>query len=143
MRKQKAGTKVQQAKHGTVRNRPQDVDLAVRAAGYDEWLVFERQFRRLQGDFCRVLSRQYSPRTVRRHRNILQVFCDYLCDETAVTHLEQITKGMVNSGFRRWYHHKIWDRTSDSELRTTLQKFFRFLAQKKGIENARALAALR
>jgi len=60
-----------------------------------------------------------------------------------VAHLEQITKGMVNSGFRRWYHHKVWDRTSDSELRTALQKFFRLLAQKKGIENARALAALR
>jgi site-specific recombinase XerD len=140
MIERKAGTKVR--KHGTARN-PQEVDLAVGAARYDEWIVFERQFRRLRGDFCRALARQYSPRTVRRHRHILQVFCDYLGDETAVTRLEQVTKGMVNCGFRRWYHHKVWDRTSDSELRATLQKFFRFLAQKKGIENARALEALR
>jgi transposase len=72
----------------------------------------------------------------------LQVFCDYLGDETTVTHLEQVTKGMVNSGFRRWYHQKVWDRTSDSELRTTLRKFFRFLAT-KGIENVRVIEALR
>jgi hypothetical protein len=121
----------------------QEVDPAVGAARYDEWLVFERQCRRLRGDFCRSLALQYSPWTVCRHRNILQVFFDYLCDETAVTDLEQVTKGMVNSGFRRWYHHKVWDRTSDSELRTTLKRFFRFLAQKKGIENASALEALR
>jgi hypothetical protein len=37
---------------------------------------------------------------------MLQVFCDYLCDETSVTNLEQVTKGMVNSGFRGWYHHR-------------------------------------
>jgi site-specific recombinase XerD len=112
------------------------------AGRYEEWQVVERQLRRWRSDFCRTLARQYSPRTVRRHRNILQVFCDYLGDETTVTHLEQVTKGMVNSGFRRWYHHKVWDRTSDSELRTTLRKFFRFLAT-KGIENVRVIEALR
>ena len=142
MVERRAGTKLRQARQATAGN-PPEVDLAAAAARYDEWLVLERQFRRLRGDFCRTLARQYSPRTVHRHRQILQVFCDYLCDETAVTRLEQVTKGMVNSGFRRWYHHTVWDRTSDSELRTTLKKFFCFLAQKKGIENVRVLEALR
>ena len=109
----------------------------------NECLSFEQQFRRLQEAFCRDLTRQYSARTVRRHRMVLQVFFDFLCDETAVASLEQVTKGMVNSGFRRWYHRKVWDQTSDSELRATLKKFFRFLAKKKGIENVRALEALR
>jgi hypothetical protein len=140
MRQTRAGPKCRQAKHAAA-TKPQQLDLA--RASYKEWVAFERQFRRLQDDFCRVLARQYSPRTVRRHRLRWQVFCDYLGDETAVTRLEQVTKGMVNSGFPRWYHHKVWDQTTDSELRTTLRKFFRFLAQKKGIQNARALEALR
>jgi hypothetical protein len=136
----KAGAKIRPAKRGTGKKPPEEDGGAAR---YAEWLVFAGQCRRLRGDFCRALARQYSPRTVRRHRNILQVFFDYLGDETAVTDLKQVTKGMVNSGFRRWYHHQVWDRTSDSELRTTLKRFFRFLAQKKGIENALALEALR
>jgi Phage integrase, N-terminal SAM-like domain len=128
-------------KHGTSRN--QDEELAAMAARCDECILFRREFTRLRGDFCRALARRYSPSTVRRHHNILEVFLDYLCDETSVTNLEQITKGMVNSGFRRWYHHKVWDRISDTELRTTLKKFFYFLAQKKGIKSVRALEALR
>jgi hypothetical protein len=134
MRQTRAGPKRRQAEHAAA-TKPQQLDLA--RASYNEWVAFARQLRRLQDDFCRALARQYSPRTVERHRLRLQVFCDYLGDETAVMRLEQVTKGMVNSGFRRWYHHKVWHQTSDSELRTTLRKFFWFLAQKKGIQNAR------
>ena len=103
---------------------------------------FRQQFRKLRGDFCRSLSSRYAEKTVRKHRHILVVFLDFLEDETDVMRFEEITKGMVNSGFRRWYHGKVWDSTTDTELRTTLCKFFQFL-DTRGIPNSRVLAALK
>lgn len=104
---------------------------------------FQRHLRGLQGDFTRSLARRYSKRTVRKHRYILGLFLDFICDETQIVSLEQVTKGMVNSGFRRWCRSKVGDQTTDNEIRATLRKFFQFLNRKKGIANVRALEALR
>lgn len=116
--------------------------FAALASAEKQRAPFRRQFRALRGDFCRSLATRYSKRTVRKHRQILELFLDFICDETRVNNLEQVTKGMVNSGFRRWYHSKVWDSTTDSELHATLRKFFQFLERKKGIHNPRALEAL-
>jgi hypothetical protein len=57
--------------------------------------------------------------------------------------IEEITKGMVNSQFRRWYKSKVWGSTEPDELRVALKKFFQFLHQHKGIRNDTVLAALK
>ena len=71
------------------------------------------------------------------------MFIDFVCDYTDVMAIEEITTGMVNSQFRRWYKSKVWDSTGPDELRVALKKFFEFLDQQKGIRNDKVLAALK
>ena len=53
---------------------------------------------------------------------------------TDVRRVEEVTRGIANSYFRRWYMGKIGDCT-ESELRTAMKKFFEFLATEEGIVN--------
>ena len=104
---------------------------------------FRRLLEKLNDDFLGSLATKYTRRTVQKHRLILGCFTDYLCDYTDVNSLEEVTKGMVNSGFRCWYKSKVWDSTEGHELRATLNKYFRFLAENKDIRNDKVLDALR
>ena len=104
---------------------------------------FRRSLQKLNGDFLRSIATRYTRRTVQKHRFILGCFTDYLCDYTDVNSLDEVTKGMVNSGFRRWYKSKVWDSTEAHELRTSLSKSFRFLAENKDVRNEKVLAALK
>jgi site-specific recombinase XerD len=89
-------------------------------------------------DFARTLAQQYTPKTVRKHAAIIALFIDFVCWDTDVRRIEEITRGIANSAFRQWYRRKVGDRT-ESELKTTIKKFFQFLAQEKGITNAAVL----
>jgi hypothetical protein len=60
-----------------------------------------------------------------------------------VERLEDVTRGMVNSHFRRWYRSKVLDRMDPDEIRVALKKFFAFLDREAGIHNPKALEALR
>jgi len=54
-----------------------------------------------------------------------------------------VTRGMVNSHFRRWYRGKVLDRMDADETRVALRKFFQFLDQERDIHNPKVLEALR
>ena len=69
------------------------------------------------GDFARTLAQQYAPKTVRKHTAIIALFVEFVCWQTDVQRLEEITRGMANSAFRQWYQRKVGDRT-ESELKT-------------------------
>jgi site-specific recombinase XerD len=92
-------------------------------------------------DFARTLAQQYAPKTVRKHTAILGLFIEFVSWQTDVQRIEEITRGIANSAFRQWYLRKVGDRT-ESELKTTLRKFFQFLAQAKGIRNEAVLQSL-
>ena len=85
-------------------------------------------------DFALVLGQQYAPKTVRKHTAIITLFIDFVCWDTDVRRIDEITRGIANSAFRQWYRRKVGDRT-ESELKTAIKKFFQFLAQEKGITN--------
>jgi site-specific recombinase XerD len=89
-------------------------------------------------DFERALAQQYVPKTVRKHMAIIALFIDFVCWDTDVRRIEEITRGIANSAFRQWYLRKVGDRT-ESELKTAIKKFFQFLAQEKGITNEAVL----
>jgi site-specific recombinase XerD len=89
-------------------------------------------------DFERVLARQYTAKTVRKHTAIIALFIDFVCWDTDVRQIEKITRGIANSYFRQWYRNKVGDRT-DSELKTTIKNFFQFLNREKGITNEAVL----
>ena len=104
---------------------------------------FRSQLKGFNTEFGTHLASKYSKRTVAKHTGIVELFIDFLCDYTDVMAIEEITKGMVNSQFRRWYKSKVWDSTGPDELRVALKKFFQFLDQQKGIRNDKVLAALK
>ncbi len=104
---------------------------------------FRSRLNGLNTEFRNYLATKYSKRTVAKHTSIVELFIDFVCDYTDVMAIEEITKGMVNSQFRRWYKSKVWDSTGPDELRVALKKFFQFLDQHKGIRNEKVLAALK
>lgn len=103
---------------------------------------FRRQVESLNTEFEVALARKYTRTTVRKHTFVVSLFIDFLCDYTDVERLEDVTRGIVNSGFRRWVKRKVWDGPDADALRVSLRKFFQFLATSKGIRAPHALAAL-
>ena len=97
-----------------------------------------KQLEQYARDFECTLAQQYAPKTVRKHLAIITLFIDFVCWDTDVRRMEEITRGIANSAFRQWYLRKVGDRT-ESELKTAIKKFFQFLDQEKGITNAAVL----
>ena len=99
------------------------------------------QLEQYAGDFAHTLAQQYAPKTVRKHTAIIALFVEFVCWQTDVQRLEDMTRGIANSAFRQWYQRKVGDRT-ESELKTAVRKFFQFLAQEKGLRNEAVLKSL-
>lgn len=97
----------------------------------------------LNAHFAEYLATKYVKKTVNKHTGIVDMFIEFICRHTDVEHLEEITRGMVNSHFRSWYKKKVWDSATDNDLRVALRKFFQFLATEKGITLQKALDALK
>jgi hypothetical protein len=104
---------------------------------------FRAMLEGLNGEFGVSLEKKYSRRTMLKHTSIVELFIIFLSDYTDVERLEDVTRGMVNSHFRRWYRGKVLDRMDPDEIRVALRKFFQFLDQEGGIHNPTALDALK
>src|SRR5262249_13811650 len=97
-----------------------------------------KQLEQCARDFERVLTQQYAPKTVRKYTAIIALFIDFVCWDTDVRRIDEITRGIANSYFRQWYLRRVGDRT-ESELKTAIKKFFQFLDQEKGVTNEAVL----
>ena len=97
-----------------------------------------QQLERCAHGFAQALARQYTPKTVRKYEQILTLFIDFVCWDTDVRRIDDITRGIANSAFRQWYQRKVGDRT-ESELKTTIKKCFHYLAEEHGIRNEAVL----
>lgn len=93
--------------------------------------------------FEAYIKPKYSAKTVRKHSSIVGLFANFICDYTDVTSMDEITRGMVNTHFRRWWKKKVWDSSTENDLRVALKKFFTFLAMEHNIVNEKALNALK
>jgi site-specific recombinase XerD len=103
---------------------------------------FQKFLTELNREFSEYLAQQFSARTARGHSHKIGLFIDFLCWNTDVRSIEEITKGIANSHFKRWYMSKIGD-CSESELKASLKKFFQFLAQQRGIRNEEVLKSFK
>ncbi len=104
---------------------------------------FRRHLEGLNEAFGAWLATKYSRTTVLKHTGVVELFIDFLCDYTDLERLEDVTKGMVNSGFRSWAKRKVWGGPDADELRVGLRKFFRYLDTHQGIRAPTALATLK
>jgi site-specific recombinase XerD len=96
----------------------------------------------LNQEFEAYLTEQFSVRTARKHSCKVALFIDFLCWNTDVKSIDEITRGIANSLFRKWYMSKIGD-CSENELKSAIKKFFQFLAEKKDIRNKKVLMSFR
>ena len=103
---------------------------------------FRQSLLSLNQEFYHFLNTKYSERTTRKHTFIVELFIDFICRQTDVEEIEEITRGMVNTHFKKWWKRKVWDSTTPNELRVALRKFFLFLSEEKNIVNEKALKAL-
>lgn len=103
---------------------------------------FRRQLVQLNEEFYEYLLEKYTERTARNHSGITDLFIEFICRQTDVESIEEITRGMVNTHFKKWWKRKVWDSTTPDQLRVALKKFFAFLATEKGIVNDKAMKGL-
>jgi site-specific recombinase XerD len=103
---------------------------------------FRQSLLDMNQEFHQFLLIKYSERTARKHASIVEVFIDFICRQTDVKRIEEITRGMVNTHFKKWWKRKVWDSTTYDELEVALRKFFLFLSREKNIVNEKALKAL-
>ena len=104
---------------------------------------FKQTLLSLCADFSVSLGEKYVEKTVYKHSEIISLFIDFICRYTDVQNISEITKGMVNTQFKKWWKRKVWDSTTENELRVALKKFFIFLADEKNIINSTVLKALK
>ena len=104
---------------------------------------FRQSLLSLNREFHQFLLGKYSERTARKHASIVELFIDFICRRTDVERIEEITRGMVNTHFKKWWKRKVWDSTSPDELTVALRKFFLFLSTEKSIVNEKVLKALK
>ena len=95
---------------------------------------FRQYLASLNGEFKSYLSKKFT-----KHTGIVEMFIEFLCRYTDVKSIDDITRGIANSYFRKWYKKKVWDDATETDLRVSLKKFFQFLADEKGIKNTKVL----
>ena len=100
---------------------------------------FRKHLESLNAEFNNYLETKFSERTAQKHSFIIDVFIEFLCSQTDVEKIEEITKGIANTHFRKWYNRKVMDSSTPNDLKTAIKKFFQFLASEKDIENKKVL----
>ena len=107
-----------------------------------EFKPLRNQLQQLNGEFEHFLALSFTPKTIRKHTNVIHLFIDFLEWHTDVNSIDDITRGIANSYFRKWYLRKIGD-LRESEIKTSIKKFFRFLAEQKNIVNEPVLKSFK
>ena len=64
---------------------------------------FRQSLLSLNQEFHQFLLTKYSERTARKHTSIVELFIDFIFRRTDVERIEQITRGMVNTHFKKWW----------------------------------------
>jgi len=101
-----------------------------------------RRMTELNDAFYEHLLQKFSEKTARKHTAIVELFIEFICNQTDVEQIEEITQGMVNTHFRQWWKRKVWDSTTPEQLKVALKKFFTFLATEHDIVSEKALKGL-
>lgn len=101
---------------------------------------FREQADSLFEEFLDFLKKKgLSARTVQNHSLNLQALIGYLVDYTEEEDFARIGKGNVRTNFFRWYRRKVLGPFDQGSLEASTKKFFRFLADEKGIWNEKVL----
>jgi site-specific recombinase XerD len=101
---------------------------------------FKAQAEMLADEFIDSLDKQgLTERTISKHQMNIEIFIVYLTQYTDADDFATVRKGMVNTEFFQWYRRKVLNRCDPASLKSTTRKFFKFLAEEKGIYNEKVL----
>ncbi len=116
-------------------------DYSAAMEAWEEYRApFKAQAEALADEFIEYLHEQgLSKRTVRKHAQNIDMFIVYLTQYTDADDFATVRKGMVNTEFFRWYRRKVLNRLDKDSLKSSTKKFFKFLAERKGIYNEKVL----
>ena len=112
------------------------------AAAEEARQPFREYLKGLNQEFADHLAQKFSKRTVRKHTMIVDMFIEFLVRQTDVESIDQITRGIANTHFQRWYKRKVWDLSTSNDLKVALRKFFIFLSEEEGITNEKVMKGL-
>jgi len=108
----------------------------------EENIEFRNYLESLQYEFELYLEKQFSQRTARKHSHVIGLFIDFVCFDCGLEDIQDITRGIANSYFRKWYMSKVgWE--PERELKVAIRKFFQFLDAEKGITNEAVLKSFK
>jgi site-specific recombinase XerD len=114
--------------------------LAALEAREEARAPFEARAEALMDEFIAYLRDQgLSRSTVNKHGQNIEIFIIYLTQYTDADDFATVRKGVVNTEFLRWYRRKVMNRCDPASLESTTRKFFKFLAEEKGIYNEKVL----
>ncbi len=117
-----------------------DEYLAALKAWEEHRAPFKDQAEMLTDEFADCLHKQgLSRRTINKHQMNIEMFIVYLTQYTDADDFATVRKGMVNTEFFQWYRRKVLNRCDPASLKSTTKKFFKFLAEEKGIYNEKVL----
>lgn len=118
--------------------------VAALKAWEDHRAPFKEQAEALAAEFIDHLREGgLSRRTINKHGMNIEMFIVYLTQYTDADDLATVRKGMVNTEFFQWYRRKVMNRCDPTSLQSTTKKFFKFLAEEKGIHNEKVLGKRR
>lgn len=103
---------------------------------------FRQKLKDLQAAFLDHLMGKFSERTANKHAGVIELFIEFICKNTDVEDISEITRGMVCTHFQKWWDRKVLDPSTPDKRRVALKKFFLFLASEKGIVNEKVIKAL-
>ena len=94
---------------------------------------FENHLLELNKEYSEFLSTKITQKTVRKHTQTSDLFISFLCFDNGIKNFDEITVGVANSYFRKWYRSKIDPSVGETELKGSIKKFFQFLYVNKEI----------
>jgi hypothetical protein len=99
---------------------------------------FKTELEVLNDKFLEMLMAKYTKKTAHKHTSNIELFIIYLESSKDIFDLKDLSKGKLNSRFRSWCRSKVWGADSDHEIKTSLKKFFKFVASLKNEHEAEA-----
>ena len=129
---------------GNIEFESMDDYVAALEAREERRAPFKAQAEALVDEFIDYMHEQdLSERTIRKHGRNIDIFIVYLTQYTDADDFATVGKGMVNTNFFRWYRRKVLHRLDQASLKSSTKKFFKFLAERKGIYNEKVLGKRR
>ncbi|WP_299142511.1 hypothetical protein [uncultured Vibrio sp.] len=97
----------------------------------ERFFLFKKEIENLNDQFVDMLMSKYTKGIAHKHTSNVKLFIIYLESSKDIFELKDLSKDKLNIRFRAWCRSKVWNADSDRVIKTSLKKFFKFVASLK------------